>query len=152
VQSRATSVEQYLTELPAERRPAVTQLRELFNRRLPKGFEERMSYGMIGWVVPHSLYPAGYHCDPRLPLPFLSLASQKRHISVYHLGLYAEGDLLAWFIAEHAKASSRRLDIGKCCVRYGKPDDIPYELLGRLAARMTPRQWIERYEKNVKGR
>ena len=152
MQSRATTVEQYLAELPPDRQPAMTKLRELFNRKLPKGFEERMSYGMIGWVVPHTLYPAGYHCDPKLPLPFLALASQKQHISVYHLGLYAESELLEWFSAEHAKASSRKLDIGKCCIRYRKPDDIPYELLGQLAARMTPKQWIERYEHNVKGR
>jgi hypothetical protein len=143
---------EYLAELPPERRPPMTKLRELFNRRLPKGFEERMSYGMIGWVVPHALYPAGYHCDPKLPLPFLALASQKQYISVYHMGLYAQSDLLAWFTAEHAKASARKLDIGKCCLRYRKAEDIPFDLLGQLAARVTPQQWIERYENNVQGR
>ena len=107
MQSKATTVDAYINKLPPDRQPAVARLRKLFNQRLPKGFEECMSYGMVGWVVPHKLYPAGYHCDPKLPVPFLSLASQKQHITVYHLGLYAEGDLLNWFQTEHAKASAR---------------------------------------------
>ena len=146
MQSEALSVEQYLAELPPERQPAMTRLRELFRKKLPKGFEEVMSYGMIGYVVPHTLYPAGYHVDPKLPLPFLNLGSQKQAISVYHLGLYADPALLAWFTAEHAKASLRKLDMGKSCIRYKNPEHIPFALLGDLATRLSPREWILRYE------
>ncbi len=146
MQSKASTVEQYLAELPPERQGALRRLRDTIAAQLPPGFEERMGYGMPGWSVPHSLYPAGYHCDPKTPLPFLGLASQKQYISVYHMGLYAETGLLAWFVAEHAKASPHRLDMGKCCVRYKKPEHIPFELIARLAARMTPQQWIAHYE------
>ena len=151
MQSKALSVEQYLAELPPERQGAMTRLRELFRKKLPKGFEEVMSYGMIGYVVPHTLYPAGYHCDPKLPLPFLNLASQKQAITVYHMGLYAEPALLAWFTAEHAKATPRKLDMGKSCIRYKKAEDIPYALMEQLAGRLTPKDWIALYESRVKS-
>jgi Domain of unknown function (DU1801) len=150
MQSQASTVDQYLNELPPERQEAVAQLRRVFKRSLPKGFVEQMQYGMIGYVVPHTLYPAGYHCDARQPLPFLGLASQKQHISVYHMGVYADADLLAWFKAAHAKASPQKLDMGKACIRYKKPEHIPHELLGELASRMTPAQWIALYEKSVR--
>lgn len=150
MQSKATSVEQYLAELPPERQPVMAQLCKAITRALPKGFVQQMSYGMIGWVVPHKLYPAGYHCDPKLPLPFLALASQKQAISLYHMGLYADPELLAWFTAEHAKASAKKLDMGKSCIRYKKPEDVPLALLADLASRMTPAQWIALYERNVK--
>jgi hypothetical protein len=150
MQSKALSVEQYLAELPPERQGAMTRLRELFRKKLPKGFEEAMSYGMIGYVVPHKLYPGGYHVDPQLPLPFLNLASQKQAISVYHLGLHADPALLAWFSAEHARATPRRLDMGKSCIRYKKADDIPFALLEQLAGRTTPKDWIALYEARVK--
>lgn len=150
MQSKASTVADYLAELPPERQAPMKKLRAVLKKHLPRGFAEQMQYGMIGFVVPHSLYPAGYHCDPKQPLPFLHLASQKQSISVYHLGLYAEPALLAWFTEAHAKASPKKLDMGKSCIRYKKPEDIPYELLGELAAKMTPQQWIERYEQNVK--
>jgi uncharacterized protein YdhG (YjbR/CyaY superfamily) len=150
MQSKATTVTQYLAELEPERREPMSRLRETIARKLPKGFEEQMSYGMIGWVVPHKLYPAGYHCDPKLPLPFLSLASQKQAISVYHMGLYADANLLDWFAQAHAKASPKKLDMGKSCIRYKKAEDIPFELLGELAGKMTVKRWIELYESTVK--
>ncbi len=151
MKSTATTPEAYLESLPGERRPIITALREVILKSLPKGFEEQMSYGMLGWVVPHSRYPAGYHCDPKLPLPFLNLASQKNHISLYHSALY-EGELLNWFRAEWPKHSSKKLDMGKCCVRFKKPEDVPLELIGQLVSKVTPQQWIDYYEENVKQR
>jgi hypothetical protein len=109
-----------------------------------------MSYGMIGYVVPHSKYPAGYHCNPKDPLPFLNIASQKNHIAVYHMGLYSKPDLLNWFTAAHAKASAKKLDMGKSCIRYKKAEDIPQSLIGELASKMTPDEWISQYEQAFK--
>ncbi len=149
--STATTPEAYLESLPDERRPIITAIREVILKNLPEGFEEQMSYGMLGWVVPHSRYPAGYHCDPKLPLPFLNLASQKNHISLYHSALY-EGELLNWFRAEWPKHSSKKLDMGKCCVRFKKPEDVPVELIGQLVSKVTPQQWIDYYEGVVKQR
>ena len=146
MQSQAQTVEEYLSELPAERQAAVRTLRDTLRAALPPGFEERMNYGMVGYVVPHSLYPAGYHCDPKLPLPFMGLASQKASVNLYHMGLYADPALLAWFTEAHATASKRKLDMGKCCVRYKKAEQIPFALLEALAARITPADWIRRYE------
>lgn len=147
MQSAAASVDAYLDEAPADRQAALRQLRALLRDRLtPLGFEEGMSYGMVGYVVPHSRYPAGYHCDPKLPLPFLSFASQKASINLYHMGLYAQPELMAWFQAEHAKASPHKLDVGKSCVRYKKPEHLPYELIDRLAQRMSASDWIALYE------
>ncbi len=151
MQSQAKTVDQYVAELPPERQAVIEQLRQTFKRQLPKGFEEVMSYGMIGWVVPHKLYPAGYHCDPKLPLPFLAVASQKNFISVYHMGLYADPAMLDWFKQAHAKASPKKLDMGKSCVRYKKPEDVPVALLGELATRMSPQQWIQLYEAQLKN-
>lgn len=151
MKSTATTPEAYLESLPDERRPIIAALREVILKNLPEGFEEQMSYGMLGWVVPHSRYPAGYHCDPKLPLPFLNLASQKNHISLYHSALY-EGELLNWFRAEWPKHSSKKLDMGKCCVRFKKPEDVPVELIGQLVSKVTPQQWIDYYEANVKQR
>jgi len=152
MQSQAKTVDQYVAELPPERQAVVEELRQTFKRQLPKGFEEVMSYGMIGWVVPHKLYPAGYHCDPKLPLPFLAVASQKNFISVYHMGLYADPAMLDWFKQAHAKASPKKLDMGKSCVRYKKPEDVPVALLGELATRMSPQQWIQLYEAQLQNR
>jgi hypothetical protein len=150
MQSQAASVDQYLDELPAERQAPMRRLRELLRGHLPPGFEECMGYGMPAYVVPHRLYPAGYHCDPKLPLPFISLASQKQAITLYHMGLYSDSDLLAWFQAEHARINPRKLDMGKCCIRYKKPEHIPFELIGALAARWTPQDWIQRYEQALR--
>lgn len=147
MQSKASTVEEYISELPDERKKAISDLRKVIKKNLPKGFKEEMSYGMIGYVVPHSKYPAGYHCNPQLPLPFLNIASQKNFIAVYHMGLYANPTLYKWFTEAHAKASTKKLDIGKSCMRYKKPEDIPFELLGELASKITPDEWIAAYEK-----
>jgi hypothetical protein len=109
-----------------------------------------MGYGMMGFSVPHSLYPAGYHCDPKLPLPFMGLASQKHFIAVYHMGVYADPKLLKWFTDNYSKAGVGKLDMGKSCIRFKKPENIPYKLIGELASKITPRQWIEKYESVLK--
>lgn len=150
MQSKAATVEDYLNELPEDRRAAVTALRKEVRKNLPKGFKEVMGYGMIGYVVPHSLYPAGYHCTPELPLPFMSIASQKNFIAVYHMGIYADKKLLEWFTDEFPKHSDRKLDMGKSCLRFSKPEHVPVKLIGELAKRISVQQWIDLYEKNLK--
>lgn len=146
----ANSVEDYLSKIPEERRPYMEKLRNVILDNLPEGFKEEMSYGMIGYVVPHEIYPAGYHCNPKLPLPFLSIASQKNFIAFYHMGIYADMELHDWFVGEYYKYSENKLDMGKSCIRFKRMDDIPYELLGELVRKMTPQQWIDLYEKNLK--
>ncbi len=146
MQSKATNPQEYINEMPEERQAGFKKLRATIKKNLPKGFKEEMSYGMIGFVVPHSKYPAGYHCNPKLPLPFMNIASQKNFIAVYHMGVYADPKLLKWFTEAHAKASSKKLDMGKSCIRYKKPDDIPFELIGQLASKITPDEWIAKYE------
>lgn len=150
MQSKAANVEDYVNELPEDRKEAINKLRKAIKKNLPKGFRECMSYGMIGYVVPHSKYPAGYHCDPKLPLPFMNIASQKNFIAVYNMGVYADPAILKWFTDAHVKASNKKLDMGKSCIRYKKPEDIPYELIGELASKMTPNDWISIYEKKYK--
>ncbi|HEY5801515.1 MAG TPA: DUF1801 domain-containing protein [Burkholderiaceae bacterium] len=144
------AVEEYLANLPDDRRDAVSALRATLRTHLPKGYEETLGYGMLAYVVPHKTYPAGYHCDPKLPLPFLNVASQKNFIALYHMGLYADAGLLAWFQTEYPKHSKTKLDMGKSCIRFKKPDQIPLALIGELAAKMTPAQWIARYEASLK--
>ena len=141
MQSKAATISDYLAQLPDDRRQALTELVDVIRRNIPAGFSEGMGYGMPGWVVPLSLYPKGYRCDPKLPLPYLNLASQKNYISVYHMGLY-EGGLLDWFKEQWNKVSNKKLDMGKCCIRFKKPDDIPYELIGELVTKITPAEWI----------
>jgi galactose-1-phosphate uridylyltransferase len=144
--SAANTVDQYMAELPDERKPAMNKLRDIILKSLPKGFEEVMNYGMMGYVVPHSIYPAGYHCDPKLPLPFMALASQKNSINFYHMGIYAIPELLAWFTAEYPKHVKGKPDMGKSCLRFKKPEQIPYELIGELVKKMSVKQWIDTYE------
>lgn len=151
MQSKATTVDQYLAELPEDRQKALEMLRKVIKKNMPKGFQECMNYGMIGYVVPHSKYPAGYHCNPKDPLPFLNIASQKNFIAVYHMGIYGDPKLLKWFQDAHAKASPKKLDMGKSCIRYKKQEDIPYKLIGELASKLTPDDWIGRYESYLKG-
>lgn len=150
MQSKATTVDQYIAELPPERQKPISELRKVIKKNLPKGFSEGMSYGMIGYYVPHSLYPAGYHCNPELPLPFMNIASQKNFIAVYHMGVYADPKLLKWFTGEHKKASAKKPDMGKSCIRYKKQEDIPYKLIGELASKITVDEWIAGYEKLIK--
>lgn len=151
MQSKATTVDQYIDSLPEERKPIITSIRKAILNNLPKGFQEEMSYGMIGYVVPHKLYPAGYHCDPKLPLPFISLASQKNFISFYHMGLYADAELLDWFKRKWQETSTKKLDMGKSCIRFKKPEDVPVVLIGELVSKLTPQKWIEQYERQFKN-
>ena len=150
MRSNATTPDAYIKNLPADRKTAVAELRKVIKKNLPKGFVEVMQYGMITYAVPHSLYPAGYHCKPEDPLPFLSVASQKNFISVYHMGVYGNKDLLKWYLAEYSKFTKKKTDNGKSCFRFKKAEDIPYKLIGELAKKITPKKWIEFYEKNYK--
>jgi len=147
MQSKATTVDQYLEELPEDRKAAMVELRKVILKNLPKGFKEGMGYGMMGYVVPHSRYPSGYHCDPDQPLPFMGIASQKNFIALYHMGIYADPNLLKWFTGEFPNHSKQRLDMGKSCIRFKKPDQIPFKLIGELSSKLTPDAWIELYEK-----
>ncbi|MGV6817651.1 MAG: iron chaperone [Thiotrichales bacterium] len=146
MKTAAKTIDEYFAALPEARHEALKQLREVLQKNLPEGFAEQMSYGMPGFVVPLSLYPPGYHCTPGTPLPFISYASQKNYIAIYHMGLYADPDLLAWFTAEFPKHSPRKLDMGKSCIRFKNLASIPYQLIGALAQRMTVEDWIGCYE------
>lgn len=147
MRSVAASPEEYINSLADDRKQAIAELRNTISNNLPAGFEETMGYGMIGYVVPHTLYPNGYHCDPKLPLPFINIASQKNFIAIYHMGLYADENLLKWYKNEYAKYSKLKLDMGKSCLRFKKLGDIPLELIGKLASKVTLQQWIQCYEK-----
>ena len=146
MQSKATTPEHYLAELPEDRKEAMLKLRNVIKDNLPKGFQEQMSYGMLGYVVPHSIYPNGYHCNPKLPLPFINLASQKNFIALYHMGIYANKNLLEWFVAEYPKHFKTKIDMGKSCLRFKKMDDIPFEFIGELVKKMSVQDWISIYE------
>ena len=152
MQSTAISVEEYFDTLPEDRQKPMKQLRSAIKKNLPKGFKEVMSYGMVGYVVPHSLYPGGYHCDPKLPLPFMCLASQKNFISFYHMGVYSDKKILDWFTSEYAKRAKGKLDMGKSCIRFKKPDQIPFDLIGELVSKISVEDWIKTYEGVVKNR
>lgn len=147
MQSKATTPEQYLSELPEDRKEAMLKLRNAIKENLPQGFEEVISYGMLGYVVPNSIYPFGYHCDPKLPLPFINLASQKNFIALYHMGIYADKNLESWFVSEYPKHVKTKLDMGKSCIRFKKMDDIPFDFIGELAAKVSVEDWILNYEK-----
>lgn len=152
MQYKATSVDDYINQLPDERKVSVVKLRKTILENLPKGFEETMSYGMIGYVVPHSIYPNGYHCDPKLPLPLMNLASQKNFIAVYNMAIYVKKEIYDWFVSEYPKHCKRKLDMGKSCIRLKYLDDIPYELIGELASKTTVDEWINYYESAIKNR
>jgi len=144
----ANTVEQYVDQLPDDRKQAINRLRKTILDHLPTGFVETMSYGMIGYVVPHTIYPKGYHCDPKLPLPFMSIASQKSFIAVYHMGIYADPRLKSWFENEYAKYFPSKPDMGKSCLRFKKIDQIPFDLIGELTGKMSTEEWIKTYESN----
>lgn len=146
----ATSPDDYVSQLPEERAIVISKLRSLIQENIPEGFTEEMSYGMIGYIVPHSLYSEGYHCDPSLPLPFINIASQKNFIAFYHMGMYADKNLYDWFVTEYPKHCSRKLDMGKSCIRFKKTDDIPYELLAKLVRKMTVLDLVSLYEEKFK--
>jgi hypothetical protein len=148
MQSDCKTPQEYVDSLPEERKLIIEKLRKIIKLNLPEGFQEEMSYGMLGYVVPHSIYPKGYHCKPNLPLPFINIASQKNFIALYHMGIYANPELLDWFVAEYSKQVKSKIDMGKSCIRFKKMEDMPYELIGELAAKMTVSDWISIYENN----
>ena len=142
----STTPQDYIEQLPEERKMPMQKLRAIIKKNLPQGFEETISYDMIGYVIPHKLYPNGYHCNSKLPLPFINIASQKNFIAFYHCGIYANKKLLNWFVAEYPKHSKQKLDMGKSCVRFKKIDAIPYSLIGTLVTQLTPDEWITIYQ------
>ncbi len=150
MQYKATTVKEYIDQIPEERKAAVKKLRAVIRKNIPKGFKECIGYGMPAYVVPLSKYPDGYHCKANTPLPFVNFASQKNFVALYHSGIYADKKLMNWFVKEYPKYSNRKLDMGKSCIRFKKVDDIPYDLIGELMSKITPDDWIKTYEKNIK--
>ena len=146
MQSDAKTVDEYFESLPSDRKDVMNRLRKVILDNIPSGFNEQMSYGMVGYVVPHTIYAPGYHCDPKLPLPFANVASQKNFIALYHMGIYADPAILDWFTSEYPKHSSAKLDMGKSCIRFKKPDQIPFELIGELMRKISVEAWIKAYE------
>lgn len=146
----ANSTGQYLEKIPDELKQAFSRLRQTILDNIPQGFQESMSYGMIGYVVPKTIYPTGYHCDPKLPLSFINIASQKNFVALYHMGIYAKKEILDWFIGEYPNHSKLKLEMGKSCIRFKKPDQIPFELIGELVKKITVEKWIEMYESTFK--
>ncbi|MBC6411103.1 MAG: DUF1801 domain-containing protein [Ekhidna sp.] len=144
------TVNDILTSLPTDRAEPFNKLHDVIVKNLPEGFEPAISYGGLGYVVPHSLYPGGYHCKPSEPLPFAGIASQKKSINFYHMGIYSDPKLLKWFVTEYPKHSNQKLDMGKSCVRFKKLDEIPYKLIGELMKKVSVNEWINSYEKNLK--
>ncbi len=145
-----TTPEEYIDQVADDKKEAFIKLRQTIKAHLPKGFEEMISYKMLGYVVPKSIYPDGYHCDTSLPLPFINLAAQKKYIALYHMGIYANPELLKWFTAEYPKHCKTKLDMGKSCIRFKKPDDIPFDLIGQLVEKMTVDDWVGIYENEIK--
>ncbi len=150
MKNTAQSVLEYIAGLPKDRKSAIEKLTEVIEKNLPTGFEKTIGYGMLAFVVPHTIYLPGYHCDPKLPLPFISIASQKNFIALYHMGLYADAELLSWFTTEYQKLSATKVDIGKSCIRFKKPEEIPFELIGRLMKKINVEKWITIYEEKFK--
>ena len=150
MKANGKTVKEILTSLPEDRAEPFNKLHDVIVKNLPKGFEAAISYGGLGYVVPHTLYPAGYHCKPSEPLPFAGIASQKDSINFYHMGIYSDPQLLKWFITEYPKHSKQKLDMGKSCVRFKKLDEIPYKLIGELMKKMSAKEWIEKYEEAFK--
>jgi hypothetical protein len=151
MQSKAITVKDYLAGISPERIESFTKLRDTIVKNIPKGYEEVMAYGMIGYVVPHKLFPAGYHCDPNLPLGLANIAVQKNFIALYHMGLYGDSELNKWFVNEYPKHCKTKLDMGKACIRFKKMDDIPYKLIGELMKKLTVKKWIDIYQENLRN-
>jgi len=149
MQSKARTVKQYLADLPDDRREALQAVRAVILKSLPKGYEEGMQYGMIGYFVPHSVYPPGYHCDPKQPLPFAGLASQKNHMALYLMCIYGDREHEAWFRATWAE-TGKKLDMGKSCVRFKKIDDVPLKVIAAAIKRVPAKKFITHYESAIK--
>ena len=149
MKANGKTVKEILANLPQDRMEPFHKLHQVIIKNLPKGFEAATSYGGLGYVVPHTLYPAGYHCNPAEPLPFAGIASQKHSINFYHMGIYADPKLLKWFVSQYPKHSKQKLDMGKSCVRFKKIEEIPYKLIGELMKKITVKDWVATYEKNL---
>jgi hypothetical protein len=149
MQIPAKNPKEYISKVPEDRLTYFKKLRQTILNNIPKGFEEQMNYGMIGYVVPKKIFPAGYHCDTNLPLPFVNIASQKNFTAIYHMGIYANPELLDWFVKEYPKHCKRKLDMGKSCIRFKKAEEIPFELIAELMQKMTVENWIDLYERNI---
>lgn len=150
--SKATTVNQYIEELPIDRKAAFSTLRNEILKNLPDGYKESLGYGMVQYCVPLSVYPAGYHCNPEMPLGLMSLANQKNFIAVYHMGIFSDEKLLKWFVDTYTKNVTGKLDMGKACIRFKKIDNIPFKLIGELASKLTVEEWIKKYEAALGGR
>ncbi len=150
MKANGKTVLEILTNAPEERKEPFNKLHNVIVKNLPKGFEAAISYGGLGYVIPHEVYPAGYHCKPTEPLPFAGIALQKKSINFYHMGIYSNPILFDWFVSEYPKHSKQKLDMGKSCVRFKKMDEIPYELIGELMQKMSAKEWISIYEKKLK--
>lgn len=146
MKTEGNTVNEILNKVPSDRVEAFKKLHQVIIDNLPIGFESAISYGNLGYVVPHSLYPDGYHCKPIEPLPFAAIASQKHSINFYHMGLYLNQDLMDWFLNEYPKHSKQKLDMGKSCIRFKKFEEIPFILIGELMKKMTVKEWINIYE------
>lgn len=146
----ANEVESYIQSLPEDKKKIFSKLRDTIRKNLPKGFEETIQYKMVGYVVPKKIYPAGYHVTPELALPFIHIASQKNGFALYHMGIYADTILLNWFKTEYPKHCKTKLDMGKSCIRFKKLDDIPWKLIAELSSKMSTKDWIALYERNLK--
>jgi len=149
MQTKYKNIEDYISNIPENRIGPFLKLKQIIEDNIPEGFELMLSYNMLGYLVPHSTYPAGYHCDPKLPLPFANIANQKGFIALYHMGIYADKDLYNWFVGEYPKHSKYKLDMGKSCIRFKKVDHIPYDLVAELMQKMTMKDWITLYDKNI---
>lgn len=145
----ANNPEEYIAQIPDERKNAMVKLRKIIKENLPAGFVETMQYGMIGYVVPHSIYPSGYHVNPKEPLPFMGIASQKNHIALYHLGIYMFPDILKWFTEEYPKYVITKLDIGKSCIRFKNVNHIPFDLIAELCKKISLEDYVKKYEQSI---
>jgi hypothetical protein len=142
------SPDDYIKQQPVERQAALEALRHTILNNLPEGFKEIFQYGMIGYVVPHEIYPEGYHVNPKESLPFMGLANQKGYIALYHLGIYADSSLLEWFVKSYEDLNIGKLDMGKSCIRFKRIDKIPLELVGELCSKMSVESYVSVYEAN----
>jgi uncharacterized protein YdhG (YjbR/CyaY superfamily) len=145
-----SQVNEYIASVPEDKQTHFVQLRNVIVQNLPSGFDECISYGTIGYVVPHSMYPKGYHCNTALPLPLINIAAKKNFIVLHHIGLYMHPPLLDWFMGEYPKYTASKLDMGKGCVRFKKTNEIPYELIALLVQKLSVNDWVTLYEKNIK--
>lgn len=150
MKANGTTVKEILVNVPPERAEAFNKLHDVIMQNLPEGFVAAISYGGLGYVIPHTIYPAGYHCKPEEPLPFAGIASQKNSINLYHMGIYSDPELMHWFVSEYPKHSKQKLDMGKSCIRFKKPENIPFALIGELMQKINAEQWIAMYETNLK--